>query len=221
MNFDLHLGDCRDILSALAAADAVVSDPPYGIGYRVNSRPPRGANLKGTKATATGAKPMVFGDDAPFDPAPWLAFPKVALFGANYFADKLPTRGKWVVWDKRGDMAPDDHSDCELVWLNAPGALRIHRQKWRGVVREGEENCSRSKKLHQNQKPVALLARVIAELKIPAGATIVDPFMGSGSTGVAALRAGCNFIGCEIDPAHFETARRRISQEAIRLELAA
>lgn len=152
-----------------------------------------------------------------------VAIRRVGLFGANHFYSRLPDGGRWIVWDKRRDSAPDDHSDCEMVWTNAKGADRIHRQKWRGVVREGEENCSISKKLHPNQKPVALLRFVLEQMGARPGQTVVDPFMGSGSTGVAALRLGMNFIGCEIDADHFRTAegRLKLEQQTVQYELMA
>ena len=211
----LIFGDCLQHLSALSAADILLSDPPYGINYKVNERKmaDRGHKLKATKMTVTVERAVIRGDARPFDPAPWLAFGKIALFGAEHFAPRLPEGGRWIVWDKRRDSKPDDHSDCELVWTNVKGAHRIHRQKWRGVVREGEENCSRSKKLHPNQKPVALLTFLLEQLGAAAGQTVADPFMGSGSTGIAALRAGLGFIGCESDTAHFETARARFVRE--------
>lgn len=197
----------------MLAAEAIVADPPYGIGYRVNARPPRGAKLKGIAETATAPVALIHGDDTPFDPRPWLAARKIALFGANHFHARLPVGGKWIVWDKRRELKPNSHSDAELIWTNVPGADRIHRQLWSGIVREGEENCSRSRKLHPNQKPVALLAFILRQLGVTPGQTIADPFMGSGSTGIAALRAGCRFVGCEIDQRHYATAVARIKAE--------
>ncbi|MFI5091159.1 MAG: DNA methyltransferase, partial [Terriglobales bacterium] len=137
-----------------------------------------------------------------------------AFFGAQHFSDRLPV-GRWLVWDKRRESAQDSHSDCDLVWMTGDSreAMRVHRQKWRGVVREGEENASRSKKLHPNQKPVALMAAIIKRLGLRPGQVVADPFMGSGSTGVAAMRAGLGFIGCEIDKAHFDVASVRLDAE--------
>lgn len=211
----LYLGDCLDVVPKLLACDALVSDPPYGIGYKVNRRGPRGRGrlLKGMRETVTDSVGPIAGDDRPFDPYPWLSAPRLAFFGANNFAHRLPKGGRWIVWDKRDGMAADDHADAELIWTNVPGVVRIHRQKWRGVVRAGEENCSRSKKLHPNQKPVALMGFILGQIGAPWAATISDPYMGSGSTGVAAVRKGFKFIGCEIDPKYFQVAVDRLARE--------
>lgn len=204
------------VLRAALRADAVIADPPYGINYAVHARTyeTRCDGLTATKWAVTEARKPIAGDDTPFDPSPWLDFGPAAFFGAQHFSAALPV-GRWLVWDKRRESKPDNHSCADLVWLSGDHreALRVHRQKWRGVIREGEENASRSRKLHTNQKPVALIARVIEMLDLQRGQTVLDPFMGSGSTGVAALRAGLNFVGCEIDGGHFETACQRLAQE--------
>jgi site-specific DNA-methyltransferase (adenine-specific) len=209
----LYHDDCREILPTLGGGEVVISDPPYGIGYKVNARTPRGKKLKGTTPLSTSSRGMIYGDDRPFDPTPWLAFHRAALFGANYFCDRLPPNGTWLVWDKRGNSKPDDHADAELVWLTDTSVIRIHRQKWRGVVREGEENCSHSPKLHPNQKPVALLAKIMDALDVTPSDTVVDPYMGAGSTAIAALRRGAKFIGCEISSEFFDVACKRIAAE--------
>jgi site-specific DNA-methyltransferase (adenine-specific) len=209
----LYQGDWRDWLSKISAADAIVTDQPYGMNYKINARSWNNEGLDGLKPFQMKKRAGIIGDDKPFDPAPFLTFPKVAFFGANKCAHILPAGGRWIVWDKRCDSTPDDHSDCELIWTNVPGADRIHRQKWRGIVREGEENTARSRKLHPNQKPVALMTFVLAQIGAKAGDLIVDPFMGSGSTGIAATRMGMQFIGIEIDPKHFETAQARFAAE--------
>lgn len=207
----LHLGDSRDV--DWTGVD-IVTDPPYGISYRVNERTfsNRGHGLKATSATVTAARAAVVGDDEPFDPTLWLR-DRCAFFGAQHFHTRLPA-GRWLIWDKRNGSKPDDHSDADLVWMTGDSrqAMRIHRQLWRGVCRAGEENCSRSKKLHTNQKPVALIGVIFDMLGIlgPVG----DPYMGSGSTGVVAIRRALPFIGCEIDEGHFETACARLRAEA-------
>lgn len=205
--------DCRDILPTLAQSAVIVTDPPYGISYRVNARAWSNEGLKTTKRWSMDASEPIEGDDVPFDAAHLLPYRKVAIFGGNYMQG-LPAGGRWIVWDKRRDSKPDDHSDAELIWTNVPGVIRIHRQKWRGIVREGEENASRSRKLHPNQKPVGLINEIFDLLGVEPDALIVDPYMGSGSTGVAALRRGHPFVGIESDSKHFATAVSRIRAEA-------
>ncbi len=210
----LYLGDCRDLLrDQIIEPDMeyTVTDPPYGIGYEVNERKPRGG-LNWHKQMRTEKVSRIVGDHPDFDlDHIFMAGDKFAIFGANHL--DLPRGGRWIVWDKRRESTPDDHSDCELIWTNVPGADRIHRQKWRGIVREGEENISRSRKLHPNQKPVALIDFILLQLGASVG-TVFDPYMGSGSTGVAALRRGLKFVGIEIDPQHYETACQRFREQA-------
>jgi site-specific DNA-methyltransferase (adenine-specific) len=93
-----------------------------------------------------------------------------------------------------------------LAWTNIDGVIRVHRQVWRGIVREGEENVVNEDKCHPAQKPVALMRWCVSMTT----GTVLDPYMGSGTTGVACARAGRQFVGIEIDPTHFETACRRI-----------
>lgn len=208
---DLRHGDCLQMLGDFPADAIILGDPPYGIGYRVNERRSR-KGLKTPLALDTEKRAAIVGDDKRFDPTPWLAFPRVALFGANHM-EGLPAGGRWIVWDKRRETTPDDHPDCELIWTNVRGADRIHRQLWRGICREGEENVSKSRKHHPNQKPVALLTFILEQLGAKPGDTVIDPYMGSGSTGVAALRMGLQFIGVEIDATHFATAQQRVNTE--------
>ncbi len=208
---ELYLGDCREILPTLGKVDAVVTDPPYGIHFG-HGRSRR--NRVSALAWGTGSRSEdrgwsnIIGDDEPFDPSPWLRFPQIVLFGANHFADKLPAAAGWLVWDKRDGSASDNHSDCELAWTNLKTPARLHRQLWRGVVRAGEDNAAISPKWHPSQKPYELMRWVVGFTT----GTILDPFMGSGTTGVAAVKLGRKFIGIEIEPKYFDVACRRISE---------
>jgi DNA modification methylase len=206
----LYNADCLDVLPL--EADALISDPPYGIklqtrnGTRGNT-PPHSKR----KLTANNWRP-VLGDDQPFDPSPWLEYPIVVLWGANYYCDQLTGGMKWLVWDKReAEMQENDNSETELAWTNQKGLLRIHRQLWMGMAQRGEENGKA--RIHPTQKPVALMAWCLAQVKVPEGATVLDPYMGSGTTGIACLRTGRNFIGIERDAAHYKTACDRIAHE--------
>lgn len=210
--FTIYHADCVEVLDKINTHAIVLTDPPYGIGYKVNARSWQNEGLDSLRPFKMEKRPAIEGDDRAFDTSRLVLFPKAAIFGANHM-EGLPPGGRWIVWDKRRDSTPDDHPDCEMIWTNVKGPDRIHRQKWRGIVREGEENTSRSKKLHPNQKPVALLDFILTQLGAQIGDTVLDPYMGSGSTGVAALRRGMNFIGIECDEEYYEIAHKRMLEE--------
>ena len=206
----LHLGDCREILPTLGKVDAVVTDPPYGINFRWKGAKRNG--LVSGLSWGAGRRSIepewsdIVDDDKPFDPSPFFAFPEVILWGGNNYSGLGPARC-WLVWDKRRDTTPDHHGDCELAWTNLDSVIRCHRQVWRGIVREGEENVANGDKHHPTQKPLALMTWCLHHTK---GETILDPFMGSGTTGVAAVKLGRKFIGIEIEERYFNIAIRRI-----------
>lgn len=196
----LLLGDCLEILPTLGKVDAVVTDPPYGIGY---SHGVGGGKL--ARSTQFDHHP-IHGDDKPFDPSPWLAFPVAVLFGANHFADKLPPSPNWLVWDKRDGVCSNDQADCELAWTNLRGPARLTRHLWNGMLKASEKGEIR---VHPTQKPVAVMEWALRQTS-SLGATILDPFMGSGTTGVACVKLGRKFIGIEIDEGYFDIACERI-----------
>lgn len=214
----LYHGDCRDILPSLGHIDAVVTDPPYGVKERTS----RGTNgrgrggderLQGGIAQARDWRPVV-GDNEPFDPSVLASYSKAVIFGGNHFGSRLPDASKWIVWDKREETTPDDNADCEMAWTNLKGPARIHRQLWRGICRRGEElTYMKGKRLHPTQKPVALMDFCLSQCRLPEGATVLDPYMGSAPVGVAAVRRGYSFIGVEIDPEYFDVACQRMEDE--------
>jgi site-specific DNA-methyltransferase (adenine-specific) len=203
----LYLGDCREILPTLGRVDAVVTDPPYGIGYH--------ARTIGASETRAGRSQYegegIIGDDTEFDPTLLLAFPTCVIWGGNHFADKLPPSSAWWVWDKRGDPAfygKTTFADCEIAWTNCPGPARMYKQIWNGIVREGEEAArSGYGRVHPTQKPERLMRWCVERIEAE---TILDPFMGSGTTGVACAKLGRKFIGIEIEERYFDIACRRI-----------
>lgn len=208
----LILADCLDVLPI--EADAVISDPPYGLGalgvhggYHAH-----GKNARKSRALKWD---VIDGDDSAFDPSHLLSYERVVLWGANYYASSLPDKSSWLVWDKRDGTTPDNHSDCELAWCSIGGQARIFRHLWRGVCRATEIG----EHLHPTQKPIDLMVWCMERAKVPEGATVLDPYMGSGSTGIACLRTGRKFIGIEKDPVHFDTAVKRIERELAQARL--
>ena len=215
----LYLGDCRDILPKLPKVDAVITDPPYGIAYQhggggKGSTPYLIANKAKTKAE--GHCRPIHGDDQPFDPSHIAAIaPFVLMFGADHFRARLPEGGTFIAWDKSLGVGPrDSFADAEFAWCSAKVKRNVIRYLWKGVVGEkaGEEG---GKRYHPTMKPQGVM-RICIELAGDAP-LILDPYMGSGSTGVAAVRMGRKFIGCEVDERHFETACRRI-EDAQRMQ---
>jgi site-specific DNA-methyltransferase (adenine-specific) len=197
----LYLADCREVLPTLGLFDAVLTDPPYGVGH-VKSN-----GGKGRHGRRNSYRPIV-GDRVPFDPTLLLGHPEVILWGADHYAYELP-RGRWLVWDKLDGVAAfDSFSDVEVAWHNRPGAARIIRHRWKGVCKSSENGLPRE---HPTQKPIAVMEWCIDQLS-NGGEHICDPYMGSGTTGVACVRKGKRFTGIEIDPGHFETAIRRVSE---------
>lgn len=202
---------CEDVLPTLPTPDLVIADPPYGQGQAKQNRSHR---ARDDKWMGRLWEPMQ-GDDAPFDPSHLLAYPRLILFGANHYADRLPASRAWLVWDKRDGATPDDNADAELIWTNLDTVVRVYRQCWRGFARSGEE--SGQKHLHNTQKPVALMKWLINRFTQP-GDLILDPYTGSGPVLVAAKQLGRKAIGCEIKEKYCETAAARLYQESMQFE---
>jgi site-specific DNA-methyltransferase (adenine-specific) len=193
----LYCGDCRDILPTLPKVDAVVTDPPYGIGKDGQKRTTGGHG--GRKAYEflgwDNGRP-----DASLFAVVLHAAPFHIIWGGNYFADVLPPSGKWLVWDKGQRI---NQSDGELAYTSMDGALRILTMNRVELMLDGAE--------HPTQKPVQLMKWCIEQL--PTGCNIIlDPFAGSGTTGVACAKLGKAFIGIEREPSYFEIMCRRIAE---------
>ncbi len=195
----LYEGDCLEVMPTLGKVDAAVTDPPYGIGYV------HGAE-KGKYATKFNGK-RVIGDDKPFDPSSLLAVGVPSVFwGANSYASGLPASTSWLVWDKRcGKGGRPDQADCEIAWSNIGGPARVFNHYWSGFARDSERGVPR---VHPTQKAIAVMEWCLGFL--PESETILDPFMGSGTTGVACVKEGRKFIGIELDPEYFDIACKRI-----------
>lgn len=208
--YKLIQGDCLEVMKSLPAGsvDAVITDPPYGIDIMLH---PKNIHVSSRACVGREYAPVI-GNDELFDPEPLLAFPKVCLWGANHFAHRLPHIGQWLIWDKRCNQQPSrNQADCEVAWCSQYGAARIYYHVWDGMIKDSERGESR---VHPTQKPVALMRWCLDILKIPEGATVLDPFMGSGTTGVACMQTGRRFIGIEIDPTYYAIAEKRIRDAA-------
>jgi site-specific DNA-methyltransferase (adenine-specific) len=202
----LFNADCRLILPSIdpATVALVLTDPPYGMDYK----PLRGAD--GSKRWKDG----VDGDGEPFDPAPLLAFPRCVLFGANWYADRLPPSGGWLVWDKTPFGTKDGFyaSHAELAWTNLCGSIFKFALQWGGEARNKEPH------FHPTQKPVGLMLWLVERFTQP-GDLILDPYMGSGPVGVACRMSGRRYIGVELKPRYCEIAAKRLAQTVLPLEL--
>jgi DNA modification methylase len=205
----IYHGDCREILPWLQA-DAVVTDPPYGIAYKGG----QGGSLIHSKRARKSQR--VAGDQQPFDPRDLLRFEHVALFGAQHYYDRLPAGGTFHVWDKRGDYKPVHTADFDTVWLNRKEIGRIQRCVWRGLCREVEHN---DPILHPTQKPLRIMEWVLR--MFPAGTLTIDPYMGSGTTLRAAKDLNRKAIGIELEERYCEIAARRCAQDVLDLGSAA
>lgn len=192
----LYCGDCMDVLPLIGKVDAVITDPPYGINRDGQKRTTGGnGGRKGYDFRGwDGERPTAEVFDAILR-----CSDKHVIWGGNYFADLLPPTMRWLVWDKGQRIA---QSDGELAWTSMQQALRICTMNRVELMLDGAS--------HPTQKPVRLMAWTIDQ--VGAANTILDPFMGSGSTGVAAIQQGRSFIGIERDPAYFDIACKRIEQ---------
>ena len=210
----LILGDCRKIGDL--GIGAVLTDPPYGISY---SPKPGGGGIKrpdGSRYEKTfHGDNLVIGDDGAFDPAFILDLnlPTI-MWGGNHFASRLPDSKAWLIWDKRRGTSTNDFADCEIAWSNLHTPARCLPHMWNGMLRDSERGIQR---VHPTQKPIAVMEWCLGFL--PNDAVVGDFYMGSGTTGVACAKLGRAFVGCEIDPTHFETACRRVEAAYAQLDL--
>lgn len=195
-------GDCLELMREVPTIErsAIISDPPYGIGHRRGSCSDRG---KGRTLGTEGIE----GDFEPFNPEPFLRFKNVLLWGANFYARRLPEFGRWLIWDKQEHGGSGDFSEAEIAWHSQGRAIKFFRHMWLGVQRSSEIGEPR---IHPMQKPVALMGWCIEQAGTPE--TIIDPYCGSGSTLCAAKKQGRHFLGMEISAEHYKEASDRIAR---------
>ena len=197
----IYHGDCRTILPELPKVDLVLTDPPYGINLDTTNN----KYLNGI------CRNSVQGDAEPFDPAPLLIFDRLVIWGGNCFASRLPDYFGWLCWVKTvRDGAKIRQADMELAWTNFVKRSRALQHLWIGAYRDSE---SGQQSLHPTQKPVALMAWCITIADEYGRAEIIpDPFMGSGTTLVAARSLNRKSIGIEIEERYCKIAVERLRQ---------
>ena len=206
-NATLYLGDCLEVLSNFETkeVDAIITDPPYGIGEAAGKNLSRG----------NWADPTDYGNKSWDNKIPnqriftqiKRSSCKLAIFGGNYFPNLAPS-SCWLVWDKCNGSS--DFADCELVYTNLKKAVRKLKYRWQGMLQENMKD--KEIRVHPTQKPIKVMEWVIDQCDLKPDSLIVDPFMGSGTTGVAAHNMGHRFIGVEKEPDYFDIACKRIEQ---------
>lgn len=203
----LYLGDCLDILPTLetGSVDAVITDPPYGIGINKSNR----------LSVSRGFGGQTWDDEPLYQHIEYLFYTygdlPMAIWGGNYYAHLLPPSRGWLIWDKR--TGANSFADCELAWTNIDSVVKMYT-----VPLVGANAKDTQERYHPTQKPITLM-KWILEKYTSCGSTILDPFMGSGTTGVAAVQLGRKFIGIEIDETYYEIAKKRIQQAMLQMRL--
>lgn len=207
----IYHANCREILPLLDLADLVLTDPPYGIGEA------RGKNKSRSRLAAATDYGVDSWDDEPVSPELMSLVidqgRRAIVFGGNYYA--MAPSSCWLVWDK--DNGANDFADCELAWTNLPRAVRRLRYRWNGF--QQEPGRRKEIRAHPTQKPLAVIKWCLSF--VPEAETVIDPFMGSGTTLRAAKDTGRKAIGIEIEEKYCEIAAKRLAQEVFNFEGAA
>jgi len=202
----LYCMDCMDVLPNLPDDLVVITDVPYGIGENNQH------NLsRGKLAVCTD-----YGDyDWDYQRLPeenikaLLRFQNQVIFGGHYYTDILPVSTGWIVWDKVNGN--NDFADCELAWTSYSRAVRKIEWMWNGMLRRDRE-----KRFHPTQKPMGVMRWIVENYSEP-GDFILDPYMGAGTTGVAAVQMGRGFIGVDINRQYYDIAVTRIKEAQMQL----
>ena len=203
--FTIYHGDCMEILPDLEPVDLVLTDPPYGLkrdkgfdGFGGFGKPIARRRYEDDNWDNERPSKNIFDEIVKYS---------ALIFGGNYFADILPPGTFWIVWDKLNTMPT--FGDCELIWTNLKRkSIKKITYEYNGLL--GKENA----RFHPTQKPLNLIIRVLEEYA-KESKKILDPFMGSGTTLVAAKELGRKAIGIEIEEKYCEIAVRRLAQEVL------
>lgn len=211
---EIICGDSLEVMKTFKdnQFDLVLTDPPYGI------KEARKDNKGRSNLTLAKDYPIESWDDSPPSNDYFSEIFRVGrnqiIFGANHFSDMLPRSSCWIVWDKLN--GENDFADCELAWTSFQSAVRMFTWRWAGMLQEDMSN--KEKRLHRNQKPSGLFYQIL-ERYSKDGDTVLDPFLGSGTTAVACERMGRNCVGIEISKEYCEIARKRVQEEKDKMGL--
>jgi DNA modification methylase len=204
----IYHGDSREIVPTLDPVDLLLTDPPYGIGADRNLR----AGKRHGRAVAA-SRDYGAGDWDSSPPPAWMIHQLLdmstwsIIWGGNHLAIPRPATC-WLVWDKmNGD---NGYADCELAWSNLPHAVRMIRHRWMGMLQEPGQ---REVRVHPTQKPLRLMRWALS--LAPLSATVLDPYMGSGTTLRAAADEGKSAIGIETEERYCEIAATRLAQRSL------
>ena len=205
----IYHGDCREILPQLDKVDLVLTDPPYGINIASTGK-------VGGSVLANNTRHIVSDWDSKtidgFVISRIISHGRQAMiFGGNYYT--LPPSPCWLIWNKRADYPSNNFADCELIWTSMDKPSRIYKYFWQGMLQEDMKN--KDYHYHPTQKPVSLMRWCILQANEPQ--TILDPFMGSGTTVRAAKDLPRHCIGIEIEEKYCEIAANRCRQSVFDL----
>ncbi len=208
----IYHGDCRGVLPELGKVDLVLTDPPYGIGEAAGKNKSRGNLAISVDYGNDSWDNQPISDDiicTMFDVSSHLI-----MFGGNYY--DMPPTSCWLIWDK--DNGATDFADAEMAWTNLPQAVRLKKYKWQGMLQQAGRK--HEKRQHPTMKPLEVMSWCInqADKHFPDTAqTILDPFMGSGTTLRAAKDLRRKAIGIELEEKYCEIAVKRLAQEVLPL----
>ena len=210
-NHRLLVGDSTDAASvarlmAGERAGTLFTDPPYGVNVVGGN-----GKIGAPKLARNHIYAPIAGDDTTDAAAAavrLIDYKAAIIWGGNYFTEFLPPSPCWIIWDKREGMTSNNFADCEIAWTSHTTPARIYRHLWSGMIRKGSDGD----KVHPTQKPVALHEQILTDFT-EAGELVADPFLGSGTTLIAAERLGRRCYGCEIEPRYADIILRRWEAE--------
>jgi DNA modification methylase len=202
--------DCRKVLPWLGQFDLLLTDPPYGV-ERLLPKTTFGRDENASRSRKAKATDWGYLDWDKEPPPMWLLESAMEcastqiLWGGNYYG--LPASACWLVWDK--DNGSNDFADCELAWTNMSRAVRKFKWRWNGMLQE-HGGDKKEHRVHPTQKPLALMRWCLG--LVPDAETVLDPFMGSGTTLLAARLEGRKAVGIEVNKSYCESAIERLRQ---------